>query len=89
MYEIRKVNPLPIDKRKDSGFKSKFPFATLNVGEGFFVPNKLAMPPAELLEKASTLRNMQTHCNYQNKKKDKVFRAALYDTNWIQVWRES
>lgn len=91
MYPIRKVEPVNHDKRKTEKTET-FPFNKLEVGEGFYVPNKLNMPPAEDIKAAHSLQNMQTHCNYRNRKADtKVFRAALYpaDPHWIQVWRES
>ena len=92
-YEIRTVSPIVSDRRQ---VMARFPFANVGKGQGFFVPNIDNMPPAEDKKNASTLRNMQTHCSYQNRKKKNVeagvvFRAALYPTDhcWIQVWRES
>lgn len=90
MYPIRKVSPV-MSKRESYGHhNAKFPFSKLEVGEGFFVPNKDKMPPAELADKASTLQNMQTHAAAKSRKQDKTFKAAIYpgDECWIQVWRE-
>lgn len=94
MYKIQKVNPIPSNSAKSKGIKSKFPFEDLAVGEGFFVPNKDKMPPAELASSAHTLANMQAHCADRNKRpkfNGAVFRAHLHpeDDCWIQVWRES
>lgn len=90
-YEIRKVEPIVSDRRLKQTAEQLFPFDKLEVGEGFFVPNIDAMPPAELKKDAHTLRNVQNHVNYRNRKRnsDKVFKCGLYDANWIQVWRES
>ncbi len=91
-YEIQKITPIAkTDRRTD---KAKFPFDNLQPGEGFFVPNLDKMPPAEFPQRASTLQNLQNHCNTRNKRKKnvgKVFKCALYpqDECWIQVWRES
>lgn len=94
MYKIQKVEPIETETKVDSKV-SKFPFDQLEPGEGFFVPNIEKMPPAEIKEQASTLRNMQTHCNARNKQpkhSGKVFKAAYVpnsDRCWIQVWRVS
>lgn len=90
MYEIQQVTP--IERQKTIRTKpDKYPFANLEVGEGFDVPNIELNPPWNLLLKASTLKNMRSNCNYRNRSTGKRFAAAYKDDtkHYIQVWRES
>jgi hypothetical protein len=86
MYEIIKA-PIPSKPVTTKGH-SKYPFAKLEVGESFLVPNKDLNPPAHLLELSSTYGNMKTHVSRHNNKilPDRRFQCSL-SGNYIQVSR--
>jgi len=95
MYTIQQFHPMPVYEEKERK-GDKFPFNSLSLGEGFFVPNKENLPEGEYTAEPQSFRNMQNHCNSRNKRiknkaEQKVFRCRLFPTDprWIQVWRES
>lgn len=67
----------------------KYPFSkSLEVGEGFWVPNKEEQAEAE---DASTLQNMQTHCSNHGRKDGAKYECRIHPDNtaWLQVWRSA
>jgi hypothetical protein len=91
------VNDLPKPKIKHTGGfgtkgQSRWPFAKLEIGQSFMVPNKKNMPPGESVEDASTEANMRTHVSRHNRKifPDRKFICKVYeaDTHWLQIYRE-
>ena len=68
----------------------KYPFADLEPGQSFMVPNKADMPPGEDVGNASTVKNMRTIVCRMNAKGGKRFRCRIYpqDKHWVQVWRD-
>lgn len=69
----------------------KYPFASLEVGQGFEIANKALNPPVDLLPMATTIDNMRTHCSRQSKLQSKLFRCWFKEgesERWIVVRRE-
>lgn len=89
-YEIVTV-PIPALASPNT---SKFPFAKLEIGESFFVPNKDNLPDNVDISISATQANMKTHCSRHTRLKlvgEKIFKCKLWPENnqFIQVWRVS